>query len=257
MSVLQNITTILKQPLILQSYKHIFLLSHMRANTSLFGHILGSHQDIEGYYEMHIGYYSWKSLIRQKLIYFNLHKQNKKKLFMFDKILHSEHEITLEVLQRENVVTILSLREPEQTVPSIVKLYEKADPSHKFCSIAGAAKYYLERLDYLEKLAKAIPKQYIYIDAQEIRDNTDEALIYLAKELNLSTPLSGNYTTQKLTGKGTTGDLSDNLKKGEVKVGKTDYSQYEIPNTLLEELQRQYKRVKSVLINNASAKLTN
>ena len=35
-------------------YQHIFLLSHMRANTSLISHILGSHPQISGYYEMHL-----------------------------------------------------------------------------------------------------------------------------------------------------------------------------------------------------------
>ena len=29
----------------------ILLLSHMRANTSLFGHILGTHPEINGYHE--------------------------------------------------------------------------------------------------------------------------------------------------------------------------------------------------------------
>jgi hypothetical protein len=37
-------------------YARIFLLSHMRAFTSLAGHILGSHPQINGYYEMHISY---------------------------------------------------------------------------------------------------------------------------------------------------------------------------------------------------------
>jgi len=49
----------------------------MRANTSLFGHILGSSPEINGYYEMHISYYSWKSLIRQKLIYLENHQFKK------------------------------------------------------------------------------------------------------------------------------------------------------------------------------------
>jgi len=38
------------------SYARIFLLSYMRAFTSLAGHILGSHPRINGYYEMHISY---------------------------------------------------------------------------------------------------------------------------------------------------------------------------------------------------------
>lgn len=37
-------------------YARIFLLSHMRALTSLAGHILGSHPQINGDYKMHPGY---------------------------------------------------------------------------------------------------------------------------------------------------------------------------------------------------------
>ena len=43
----------------------IFLLSHMRAYTSLAGHILGSHPEINGYYEMHISYENPVALDRQ------------------------------------------------------------------------------------------------------------------------------------------------------------------------------------------------
>jgi len=57
----------------------------MRANTSLFGHILGSSPEINGYYEMHISYYSWKSLIRQKLIYLENHQFKKFQIFILIK----------------------------------------------------------------------------------------------------------------------------------------------------------------------------
>jgi hypothetical protein len=43
----------------------IFLLSHMRAYTSLAGYILGSHPQINGYYEMHLGYEEPAALDRQ------------------------------------------------------------------------------------------------------------------------------------------------------------------------------------------------
>ena len=39
-----------------ERYDRIFLLSHMRALTSLAGHILDLHPQINGYYEMHISY---------------------------------------------------------------------------------------------------------------------------------------------------------------------------------------------------------
>jgi hypothetical protein len=49
----------------LSDYARIFLLSHMRAYTSLAGHILGSHPQINGYYEMHISYEDASALDRQ------------------------------------------------------------------------------------------------------------------------------------------------------------------------------------------------
>lgn len=39
-----------------ERHARIFLLSHMRAYTSLAGHNLGSHPSINGYYKMHISH---------------------------------------------------------------------------------------------------------------------------------------------------------------------------------------------------------
>ena len=90
MNLFNNALTIIKQPTVIKSYRHILLLSHMRANTSLFGHVLGDHKEINGYYEMHIGYYSWKSLIRQKLLFSENHKIKDGSTYFFDKVLHSD-----------------------------------------------------------------------------------------------------------------------------------------------------------------------
>jgi len=46
-------------------YARVFLLSHMRAFTSLAGHILGSYPQINGYYEMHLSYEDAAALDRQ------------------------------------------------------------------------------------------------------------------------------------------------------------------------------------------------
>ena len=48
-----------------ERYSRIFLLSHMRAFTSLAGHILGSHPAINGYFEMHISYDDASALDKQ------------------------------------------------------------------------------------------------------------------------------------------------------------------------------------------------
>ncbi len=95
-----------KTAAILLPKRHIFLLSHMRAYTSLFGHIMGSNPAICGYYEMHIGYYSWKSLIRQKLLYFENEEAKPGFSCMFDKVLHNEHSVALKILNGRRIKTI-------------------------------------------------------------------------------------------------------------------------------------------------------
>jgi len=46
-------------------FDRIYLLSRMRAFTSLAGHILGSHPQINGYYEMHLSYQHAAALDKQ------------------------------------------------------------------------------------------------------------------------------------------------------------------------------------------------
>lgn len=245
------LTTIIKRPNVLKSYRHIFLLSHMRANTSLFGHILGNHQEIEGYYEMHIGYYSWKSLLRQKLFYFSSHKPKANAKYMFDKVLHSEHFVSPELLNRPDNIAIFSLREPLQTVKSIVALYQKVDPNHEFCTIAGAANYFIKRVNDLANMAQSLSGKYIYIDAQCLRDSTAKALEFLTSELALSSPLTSQYQTQNMTGKGDSGDHSENLKLGKIKSGSTDYSTIELNDELATSLLSAYQTARDSLIKHS------
>ena len=138
MSYMQTIRSVAKNPSLLNGKKHLFLLSHMRANTSLMGHLLGSHPEINGYYEMHIGYYSAKSLLRQKALYCEAHSLKSNSTYMFDKVLHNEHEVTDSMLTNSRCHFLLSIRSPEYTVPSIVSLYRKAHPEQIFLPSTSA-----------------------------------------------------------------------------------------------------------------------
>ena len=122
------LNALIDNPRLVVQHRNIFLLSHMRANTSLFGHLIGSHPEVEGYYEMHIDYYSWKSLWRQKLRHFSGHRAKPGARFMFDKVLHEGHHVAPEILRRETSRTIFMLREPGQSVKSLVALYRKRNP---------------------------------------------------------------------------------------------------------------------------------
>jgi len=196
--------------------QHIFLLSHMRAYTSLFGHIMGSNPAICGYYEMHIGYYSWKSLVRQKLLYFKSEDIKPGFSTMFDKILHDDHYISDRILNDRHCRVIFCLREPQQTIPSILKLYADLDPSHEFNQVAFATDYYVNRLTSLDRLSILLRREFFYFDAESLKDDTDNCLASLSAWLDLDTPLSANYRLQKNTSRRRYGDTSGLLEAGHV-----------------------------------------
>tara|TARA_R110001583_G_scaffold7158_6_gene35656 strand:+ start:3408 stop:4184 length:777 start_codon:yes stop_codon:yes gene_type:complete len=249
MSILLDV---LKKPKILQPKKHILLLSHMRAYTSLFGHILGNHSQIDGYYEMHIGYYSWKSLIRQKSLYYKDHKISPCSTYIFDKILHNEHYVSPQLLTRNNVIPLFSIREPSETIPSIVALYNKVNPKHDFCNIEFAAEYYTNRLKYLVDLSIKIKKQYYYIDADCVVGNTEDSLKELSKILGLSTTLQPQYKKMPKTGVGATGDHSTELLSGTIQKKKKQ-NKLILPQNLLIKLETLYSESRALLISNSQS----
>ena len=66
------------------SYSRIFLLSHMRAFTSLLGHILGSNPEINGYYEMHLSYEDASALESQLAEYTKHDPLKRNSGYLFD-----------------------------------------------------------------------------------------------------------------------------------------------------------------------------
>ena len=73
----------------------IYLLSHIRAFSSLIGHILGSHAEINGYYEMHISYLKHRDLNQQEKLYKEQESLKAGSHFLFDKLLHNAYEFDL------------------------------------------------------------------------------------------------------------------------------------------------------------------
>jgi len=213
----------------------------MRGNTSLLSHLLGNHPEIEGYYEMHIGYYSWKSIFRQKLLYLEEHHLKSTSHYYFDKILHNEHFIDKEILQQSKI--IIMLREPEQTIRSIMNLYNKIDPSHPFCHEKGASQYYIERLQEIHKLAQQIPNKFYYLQAEDLRQQTDKELLNLQQFLNLKSFIPAEYKNFTNTGKEKYGDSSNNIKTGKVQKNETDYSTTKLDGNILEVAIQKYHSI--------------
>ena len=63
----------------------------MRAYTSLAGHVLGSHPQINGYYEMHLGYEEPAALDRQLQAFLQDELLKPGSRYLFDKLLHNDY----------------------------------------------------------------------------------------------------------------------------------------------------------------------
>ncbi len=236
-----KLKNIIKNPLALVKNENIFLLSHMRGNTSLLSHLLGNHPETEGYYEMHIGYYSWKSLYRQKLLYLQDHQLKTESHYFFDKILHNEHHLDKKILQRSKI--IIMLREPKQTIRSIINLYQTTDPSHPYCQAKPATQYYIERLQGIKQQAQQIPNQFYYLQAEKLRSETKTELLNLQYYLNLQSPIPAEYERMKNTGKEKYGDSSQNIITGKVQKQVTDYSNITLDTELVEQATTIYQSI--------------
>jgi hypothetical protein len=242
------LNALLTNPTIIFRQRNIFLLSHMRANTSLFGHLMGSHPWVEGYYEMHIGYYNWKSLWRQRLRHFADHPAKPGARFMFDKILHDGHYIAPHLLQNAQSRTIFMLRSPEQSIKSLIVLYRQRSPQLPEATIEGAAQYYIERLATLGSIAEAISGRYFYLDAEALIEATTPTLVALSDWLGFDTPIPSEYQTFSKTGMGNTGDHSSRLKSGQVSKASSNYSDIVIDPALIDAANTAYQTHRTNLI---------
>ncbi len=246
------LTNVRKVAAILVPKQHIFLLSHMRAYTSLFGHIMGSNPKICGYYEMHIGYHSWKSLIRQKLLYFRHEDAKPAFSYMFDKVLHNEHNMALNVLNRPRTKTIFCLRRPQEVIPSILKLYHGIDSSHDYNSESFTTEYYIQRLTTLERLAACMDQPFFYFDAESIKHDSDKCLSKLSDWLQLDARLSPNYKVQRNTAKARYGDSSERIGTGNIAHDRSGYSDFEHNVELLKKATLVHDRVRATLIEKSA-----
>ena len=102
--------------------KYLFVLSHMRSYSSLLAHILGSHEEISGYSEIHQSYRWWYDLMRLRYKVYLANNNQLNGRFVLDKMLHNRSYISDSILNRNDVHIILMLRNPEDTARSIINM---------------------------------------------------------------------------------------------------------------------------------------
>jgi hypothetical protein len=230
----------------------------MRANTSLISHILGSHPQINGYYEMHQHYCNNDDLIKQtQRLTANkeTNKKNQAHRYLFDKILHNKYQFLLTPLQQakpsKKIMIFISTRPAAQTIKSIMYLFANKKSQHVYAQADQAVQYYIERLNYLSQFCQQNKQQYYYYDADLIRTNTDKSLRRIEYWLSLTIPLKENYQLFSLTGQAKIGDSSENMKTGQIIQKQRNYDDIILPSHLLQRAEDISQHYRQHMINHA------
>ena len=235
-----------------ENYSRIFLLSHMRAFTSLAGHILGSHPSINGYFEMHISYEDASALDKQLEVLQGHETLKLGSYYIFDKLLHNDYRLNHEQLKLTSTKILISLLEPEQTIKSIVDLFKQKDTEELYAAPVEATKYYLDRIKSLADYCQTVETDYYYYDAEMFQAAPETLLPKISSWLELDSPLSERYQVFSQTGKAGKGDSSKHIHSGKIDRKKIDYSHVSIPRAELNRALDIYQECRQLIIENAS-----
>jgi len=227
--------------------KYLFIFSHMRSRSTLLAHILGSHDEICGYNELHQAYRSNLSLVRMRVkINYDVENTFQDK-YLLDKILHNPYSVSGEVIKGANPKIIFLLRKPETTLQSIINMGKfRTTKSYRNPEVALA--YYCKRLERLEKSAQNIKSKnsMFFIESDDLVDKTDLVLNQLSTWLELKGTLNKHYSVFSKTGSHGFGDMSSHIKSGSIH--KTDgHPSITVPNAILNKAEEAYARCRAVL----------
>ena len=234
----------------------IFLLSHMRAYTSLAGHILGSHPQINGYYEMHLGYEGAAALDRQLELYQQGDAIKPNSRYLFDKLLHNDYGLKPERLGLADVKILVALAEPEHTIRSIVHLFRQKPDPDLYASPVQAAQYYVERVQAIAAFCHTTAWPFYYFDAELLQRAPETLLPKLTAWLELDAPLSEEYEVFSHTGKARRGDTSARVMSGRIDPARTDYSHIAIPDAALAAAREAYRVCRGEIVARAKDAVT-
>ncbi len=227
----------------------------MRAYTSLAGHILGSHPQINGYYEMHLGYEEAAALDRQLEAFVQDHVLKPGSRYLFDKLLHNDYVLKPERLGLVDIKILVALAEPEHTIRSIVHLFRQKPDPDLYASPVEAAKYYVERVRAIAEFCRATDWPYTYFDAELLLRAPDRLLPRLTDWLELDSPLSERYEVFSQTGKARRGDTSARVRSGRIDRARSDYAHVVIPEEVLRAAQEAYRACREAIVARAADSL--
>ena len=233
--------------ILLYKKKYLFVISHMRSRSSVLSHILGNNPEVCGYKELHQSYKGQMSLINMQIELAKDLKCNFRNKYLLDKLLNN-FTISDEILSKVQPKMLFLLREPEDTIKSIINMGFKTG-IERYKDPIKATGYYCKRLRTIEMLSYRAGNGNLFIESTDLIENAKETLNKISNWLNLDEPLKTTYTTFKDTGVIGFGDPLENIKLGVLKQTKS-YSDISIPEHLLSKANESYKKCKVTLKNN-------
>lgn len=228
----------------------------MRAFTSLAGHVLGSHPEIDGYYEMHQSYEDAAALERQRVRFLKHDTFKPGSRYLFDKLLHDDYRLAPERLGIESLKLLICVRMPAPTLGSIVELFARRVEPELYATPEGATAYYVSRLETLARFAEQAAGRYCYFDAELWQRAPERLLERLGGWLGLTTPLAATYQVFSQTGRVGAGDSSARIRSGRIDPTPHDYAHVSIPGPLARAAEEAYHRHRARLVEKAADVLT-
>lgn len=209
--------------------QYIFVMSHMRSYSSLLCHILGSHEEIDGYGESHISYKDSNSLERLENRIERMLNAPLRGRYLLDKLLHNRLVVNENIFSERNAHFFFLVREPEAAMRSIlfmgsnlVKWEWHQDPER-------VRDYYIERLEYLSLLATKLstyPNVRVnFINAESLISETVKVLTQVTRALGLEHSLTPHYCIFPFTGMPGYGDPSDYIRNGHIVSHRNTYDE--------------------------------
>lgn len=194
--------------------KRLFIISHMRSGSSLLMHILSSNAEILGWGERGMIYDSKNKVMENELMMkWKSRSFSKKYCYTLDQINHSKMTPKVDLFNNKNTRIIFLIREPKESLSSIINLSKSYYDGTK--TIEQASAYYMNRLNDLINIKKSTSKAHHFVlTYNDLVENSSERLNSLSKFLELKESLTSEYKTKKFTGN--SGDPSENIKSGKI-----------------------------------------
>lgn len=231
----------LSHPFLWHRREYLFILGHMRCYSTLLSHILGTHPSICGYAEMHQSYYRRPDLWRLQLRLKQAGVHPGRKRLILDKVLHhANYPIAPAILSAPYVHVILIVRRPEASIRSILHMQEKLTKNERRMGEADVIDYYCNQLTYLADTARLLKRRALYINGEELIDDTQTVLGAVQRFLELERPISSEYDCFQHTGERGFGDPSDTIRSGTIRHEKSNYSDITISDAHIERAEQAY-----------------